>query len=259
MKTLYKKSVGGTWVGMGILATAINLHAQVISWDIGDNNIITGGSQFAGIVSEAYWNNTYYENGNATGSTVVNQNLTDSSGATTAVSVTQLASQNSYNYWAINFTTPGQDADGTYNRNLLNGYQNDGATVAPYTSGITISNINFTKFDLYVYFSSDTAGRIGNVTDGATTYFFTTIGPAETSGANALFTQTTETSSLNNPAADYAVFRGLTDNTESIYVTVPGFGGIAGFQIVPTPEPSSLALAGVGLALVGLRRFGRGR
>lgn len=259
MKTLFKKSVKGAVAGIGVLALMFNSQAQVISWDIGDNNIITGGSQFAGLFSAPYWNNTYLESGNATGATVVNQNLTDSTGATTGVSVTQLSSQNTYNYWAINFTTPGQDADGTYNRNLLNGYQNDGSTVAPYTSSVTINNISYEKFDLFVYFSSDTAGRSGSVTDGTSTYYFSTIGPAETSGANALFTQTTETSSLNYPAADYAIFRGLTANTETITVNVPGFGGIAGFQIVPTPEPSSLALAAVGLVLVGVRRFGRGR
>jgi hypothetical protein len=240
---------------LGMLVLTVSARAQVISWNMDVNSTITGGNQFAGIVMEPYWNNTELMIGNATGDPVISSNLVDNSGTATGLMVAQNSSQNPWDYWAINFTTPAQDADGTFNRRLLNGYQNKGATEAPYTSSITISAIPYSTYDLYVYFSSDNAGRDGSVTDGSTTYYFSTLGQAETAGVNALFAQTTETSSANHPGADYAVFSGLTANLETIDVTVPEYGGIAGFQIVAVPEPASLVFAAAGLCLLLANRF----
>jgi hypothetical protein len=111
---------------------------------------------------------------------------------------------------------------------------------------------------VYVYFSSDTAGRIGAVTDGTTSYDFATLGPAAISGTNALFTLTTDTSGLF-PAADYAVFSGETSSTLTITCNALGGNdqwlGIAGFQLVQVPEPSSaILLLAAGCAAVALRR-----
>ena len=100
-------------------------------------------------------------------------------------------SYNSYNTADIQSSHPGVDANGTYNRELLNGYLNSGNSNTPTNSSVSITQIPFSYYDIYVYFSSDTAGRIGTVTIGTTTYSFTTIGAASitnTSG-NAVFTQ----------------------------------------------------------------------
>jgi hypothetical protein len=120
---------------------------------------------------------------------------------------------------------------------LLNGYQNKGASESPYTSRITLSNIPYSNYDLVVYFSADGAGRLGSVSDGMTTNFFSTMGTAAIAGTNAVFIQTTETNGVNHPLGDYAILKGLTASSKTIDVTIPDFGGIAGFQLAQSVIP----------------------
>jgi hypothetical protein len=178
-----KNSLVALFLCAGFAAQAQN----VISWNLDVYGTISGSSEYAGVVSAAYWNDSWNINGNATGSSVTSANLLDNSGAATTLSVTQLASQNAWNYYSIQSTAPGQDADGTYNRNLLNGYNNKGSSEAPYLSTISLAAIPYAQYDLYVYFSSDTAGRDGTVSVGATTYDFSTLGGASISGVSAVF------------------------------------------------------------------------
>lgn len=225
------------------IPTSINTQAlHVVSWNIGDNNIISGAGETAGIINAPYWNNTQLISGNATGTPVYNLNLVDNNGVATTASIAQNSSQYTYNYWAINFATPGQDADGTYNRRMVNGYQNNGAEGAPYTSSITITGVPYATYDLYVYFSCDTAGRTGSVSDGSITNYFSTLGPAETAGSNVLFVQTTELNNANNPPADYCIFPGLTSSRLTISVTIPNYGGIAAVQIVQSAKTQNFVL-----------------
>jgi hypothetical protein len=123
---------------------------------------------------------------------------------------------------------------------------------------VTLSQIPYAQYDVYVYFSADTANRLGSIGDGSTTYYFSTIGPAEISGANASLIQTTDTTGAS-PLADYAKFSGET--ASSLTLTCNALGGndqwlgIAGFQIVAVPEPGTMTLAALGgLALLRLRR-----
>jgi hypothetical protein len=182
--------------------------------------------------------------------------LLDNSGAATSLNIAYQA----WGFWSIQSSTPGQDADTTYNRNLLNGYLNAGpAGWGPpvTTSSIILSSIPYAQYDIYVYFSSDTAGRTATISDGATTYSLSTVGPASISGANAVFTQTTDTGALY-PTANYAVFSGLTGSSQTITespLVSDAWSGIAGFQIVAVPEPGTLALVAMGgLMLVFGRR-----
>ena len=246
-------------VALGTLA--VKTQAQnVISWNVDDNGTISGAN-VAGVVPAANWNDSWLENGNAIspyGSPTAVNGLLDNSGTATSLNIAYQA----WGFWSIQGSAPGQDADSTYNRNLLNGYLNAGPAGwgPPVTnSTIALSQIPYGQYNLYVYFSSDVAGRIGSISDVTTVYDFTSMGPAEISGANALFTQTTDTLG-NNPSADYAVFSGETAN--SLTVTCNALGGndqwlgIAGFQIVAVPEPGVMALAGIGglgLLLMGRR------
>jgi hypothetical protein len=99
-------------------------------------------------------------------------NLVDNNGAPTSVAITY----NSYNTWSIHNSHPGADANGTYNKELLNGYLNSGASQVPRACSVNLTQIPFSYYELYVYFSSDVAGRTGTITDGTTTYSFTTVG-----------------------------------------------------------------------------------
>jgi hypothetical protein len=239
--------VGAAVLGLAALPVA---QAQVISWNL-DNYGTVSGNNVAGVVAAANWNNSWPDNPTIS--------LIDSTGAATTLNL----SYSSFNSYHIQGSHPGVDADGTYNRELLNGYLNSGAAAwNPWTttSSFTLSQIPYSQYDVYVYFSADTAGRTGSLTDGTTTFGFSTLGSAAVSGASALFVETTDTTGAF-PLADYAVFKGETASSLTITCT-PLSGndqwlGIAGFQVVPVPEPSALALGLGGLLLAAIRARGQ--
>jgi hypothetical protein len=190
-----------------------------VSWNY-DRNGTVSGANVAGVVAVANWNNTYPNNPVT--------NLPDSLGGLTRVDL----SYSFYNAWSIQSSHPGADANGTYNREMLNGYLNSGATNSPTSSSVTLSQIPFSSYDLYVYFSSDVAGRTGTVTDGSTTFSLKTTGSTSINGANAVLTQTTDTAT-NYPSANYAVFSAISGSTKTVSCNIPLYGGIAAVQIVP--------------------------
>jgi len=234
-----------------LLTASFTLQAQIISWNLDDNGTL-GGANVAGVAAAANWNNSWPANPTV--------NLVDNSGAATTLDL----AYGSLNTWHIQGSHPGVDTDGSYNKELLNGYLNSGpAAWGPSitNSYVSVSQIPYSVYDIYVYFSSDTAGRHGRVSDGFTTYYFSTLGAASISGANALFTQTTDILGVN-PGANYAVFAGLSGASQTLTLNMLSgndqWGGIAGFQVVAVPEPSTLALAalgGLGLALFRRRKL----
>jgi hypothetical protein len=222
---------------------------SVISWNYDNNGTVTG-ADVAGIAPAANWNNSWPSNPLV--------DLMDDTGAATTLDL----SYQSFNSYSIQGSHPGADLDGTYNKELLNGYLNSGpASWGPptTTSSVTLTQIPFTLYTVIVYFSADVAGRAGDVINNSTTYSFNTLGSASISGSNALFVQTTDTGGLYTTAANYAVFSNLSGTSQTFTVAMRDndqWGGIAGFQVVAVPEPSTLSLAvGVGLlAIVRLRR-----
>jgi hypothetical protein len=248
-----------------MMTGSVALQAQVISWSFNQYGFINagGGSGLpvpnteAGVVPAYNWNDSWSENYStyAYGTPVTVNNLFDNTGTATAVSL----SYNSYNGYSIQSGNPSQDADGTYNRDMLNGFLNAGpATWSPpitYDS-TTFNSIPYAQYDIYVYVSDDTAGRVALVSNGSITYDLSTMGSAEISGANASLIQSTDTSGAN-PSADYVEFTGLTGSSQTLTVT-PGdqspadaaWVGLAAIQIVAVPEPGAMALGLCGLGLL---------
>jgi alpha-galactosidase len=221
--------------------SALPTAAQgIISWNY-DRYGTVSGSSVAGVAPVANWNNTDPDNPVT--------NLADHLGGTTTLDI----AYSYHNQWSIQSSHPGADANGTYNREMLNGYLDSGGSNTPVTSSVTISQIPFNSYDLYVYFGSDVANRTGTVTDGSTTFSFKTVGSASISGSNAVLTQTTDTAS-GNPSANYAVFTALSGSTKTVSCNIPNNGGIAAFQIVPRVDAltitsaSPLAVGTVGAA-----------
>lgn len=201
-----------------------------ISWNYDRFGTLTPGL-FAGVRPVAHWNNSWPSD--------PRNDLVDSSGQPTTLDLTYSA----VGGWSIQGTQVTAGADGTGNKPLLNGYLNAGyaAWNPPVTrSVVTLSQIPHGYYDVIVYFSSDVAGREGEVTDGRRTFFFSTLGPAAISGADALLVPTTTAASGSWPAANYAIFNGLSGTAQTFSVQmrdIDEWGGIAGFQVVPRPDP----------------------
>ncbi len=229
------------------LATAATAHAAVISWNY-DRFGTVEGTAVAGVVPAANWNNTWPADPTT--------DLIDDSGSTTTLDI----SYTSFNTWSIQGSDPGLDGDGSSNKRLLNGYLNAGPAEwgPPVTaSSVAISQIPYASYDIIVYFSSDGAGREGQVAVGAAAYYFSTLGAPSIAGADATLIQTTSTSDSNHPGANYAIFSGLSGDSQTIIVQMRDndeWGGIAGFQVVQVPEPSAALLGGLGLLGLLLRR-----
>ena len=201
------------------------ISPSIISWNY-DNNGTVEGDSVAGIVSVANWNNSWPNNPTV--------DLIDNTGAATTLDISYASANGS---WSIG-GHPGQDADGTYNKELLNGYLNSAGV-----SSVSISQIPYDYYDIIVYFSSDAAGRTGTVSDGVNAYSFKTIGSASISGANALFAEA-DAATTTADAANYAVFAGLSGPAQTVEVDIPAFGGIAGFQVMSRPTLLDISIAG---------------
>lgn len=226
--------------GISAQVAPVTIQAQVVSVKYGDELIPSGGQ--AGAVLAPNWNNSASMNYSVSGSS-----LLDDSGAATTISYT-LATTQTWGGWntAANLgaTPPSQDADGSYNMLMLFQYLNSAPNFGnPET--LSLSGISYGQYDLYVYFSADTAGRQQSITLGSTTYDFSTEGPAATSGVNALLTQSTDTTGAY-PTADYVVFSGLTGGLQTVNLNSQNGSGITAFQIVAVPEPDTMALAALG-------------
>lgn len=201
------------------LAAALTAHGSIVSWNYDAfGTIPTNGTAVAGVVPAANWSNSWPSNPTT--------NLIDKDGQATTLDIAPASANGNYR---IQGSHPGLDGDGTYNKELLNGYLNAGGTTG--TSSVAISQIPYAHYDLIVYFSSDVAGRTGTVTDGTTTYDFATIGAPSIQSSNAVLTRTTSTTGAN-PPANYAKFSGLSGASKTVTVKIPQFGGIAGFQVV---------------------------
>lgn len=219
---------------LAALLLPVSAEGQVISWNQDVNGTVggegagdrSGVSEQAGVVLAGNWTNSFPSN--------LTQDLQDNSGNSTLLDISPSAPFT----FSLQGTRPGQDADGSWNREMLNGYLNAGATSTPAVSSIGISQIPYSSYDIYVYFGSDVDTRTGTVTNGATTFDFNVLDNMIT-GANAVFAQTTSTGGAQ-PEANYAVFSGLSGSTQTISVDIPDFGGIAGFQVVNTGAVASV-------------------
>jgi hypothetical protein len=211
-------------------------QAAVVSWNYSSSSpnpayssaYVNQAANISGVAPAAYWNDALLD-----GRTI---DLLDNTGAATTIDITSLNSPG-WGGWRIRTSHPGTDTDGSHNREIVNGYLN--GTTGAGGSGITLSGIGYSSYNVIVYFSSDVAGRSGSITNGTTTFYFNTLGPASINNAsgNAVLAQTSNTTVGDySVAANYAVFSGLTGNTQTFTVNVDLGGGLAAFQIVDTSK-----------------------
>jgi len=218
-------------VSAGLAQTVTNLNPnRVISWNLDDWSTVNP-TDMAGLAPATNWVDTYLKN--------VTTSLPDNTGTATTLNL----SRGSYNTWHIQGNHAGYDANGTANREMLNGYLNAGPAAwspNPTNTWVTLTNVPYSKYDVIVYFSADTSGRHASIDNGtnadSTTYYFSTLGSVARSGINALFQPTTGTNSAVFTPADFAFFPGMT-NANAVFTEQPKSGndqwlGIAGFQVV---------------------------
>lgn len=221
-------------LSLGLLALIGTLQAQtvtnpvsnrVISWNLDDYGTVNP-TDLAGLAPATNWVDNYLNN--------ITTSLPDNTGMATTLNL----SYSSYNTYSVE-GHPGYDANGTANREMLNGFLNAGPAAwnPPVTNTyVSLTNIPYSQYDVVVYFNSDTSGRHASIDNGTTTYYFSTVGSPSVNAAFAVFTPTTQTNSSVFPSADFAFFPGMT-NLNAIFTEKPKSGndqwlGIAGFQVI---------------------------
>lgn len=218
-----------------LLAATLASSADTVSWNLNDwGDSPTGATPTAGVVDVPFWNDTFLDGGYPM------TDLRDSTGATTTLDISWSSNAGQWNQGPGGYHL-GTDDDGTLNREVLWGYVNGlGAAGA----SVTLSEIPYVTYDVYVYFAADDETRTGTVTDGTTTYSFGVLdGQVPEPTGNALFAQTTDTG-VAYPEANYAVFSGLSGATQTFSThfmnaaaDADDYGGITAIQIVGTlPE-----------------------
>ena len=184
-------------------------------------------TDFTGVVvSQGNWNvqpapATQQSGGNVTA-------LKDNTGTATTAGITW----NTPDSWHLDLGAAG----GVPFEELQYGFIKPGA--APTTITLALSGVPYSKYDVYVYFNSDSAGT-WSIGDGRPTTYYGAINNALTT-----FTQDTSTSNAAYTPSNYVVFTGeTTSSLNVIYTDVTGNGGITGIQIVNTAGSGAASYA----------------
>ncbi|MCE0523210.1 MAG: IPTL-CTERM sorting domain-containing protein [Methylacidiphilales bacterium] len=173
-------------------------------------------------VAQTHWNAL-------TGASFTNQALSDNTGTSASATLTGTAG-------AI-YGGGGSSAPPAGNAKLASGELVNGSTAGGHA--MTVSNIPYGFYDVYVYAAIDATGRNETVSltpsGGAAQYSsFTTEGGGSTwTAATSTWNGTGTAPSL--PSANYVHFSGLTASSFSTTFWAPGNGGMNAIQIVPDP------------------------
>ncbi len=191
-------------------------------------NYDLGPTDVTGVVAQQNWNNAHNSDASLA-------NLIDSQGNSTGASVTWF-----HNPYATAVPT------GTPTGDLLH------SGIADFNGSIVVSNVPYATYDVYLYIAGGVnAGGLffanGNTVGG-------NGGPYGTLNASPSFIPASGTDFGNY--IDFPAINGSTLTLQGLATTgVQSVAVIDGFQIVPTPEPSTLVLAAVGMAaLMGVAR-----
>jgi serine/threonine protein kinase len=185
----------------------------------------------AGVVAMANWNN-FSGDAQSTPQPLINGGG-NRSGATVI-----------WNSPAIAWATYG-DNQADQNAQLLNTFLGNWRT----SETVTISGIPFSSYNVYVYFTDNHAGHLGNVAIRETTYYFQTLGPITTRPYPLMQTTATtyDPSGASYPLANCALFTGLSGSSVTITESAESGGsGLAAVEVVSRdklPGPSSAAPA----------------
>ena len=210
------------------LCAGLAVSAQAVP-SVGLNFGDAGGNVTgtAGVVAQANWNNGAGNVGSAT-------NLVDDSGAGTGMNAAWV-SNNLFNVFGAAPTT--QDAA------LMRGYLD---TTDTSVTRVTLTNVAYSKYDVYVYFDGDAAtGRSGNYSVNGTTK-----GPLVDSanfpaaGTAANYVQADAPASAGN----YAVFSGQTAPFVSLTAQASNFRApVNAIQVVAAPDSHPVGYEGISL------------
>jgi hypothetical protein len=178
--------------------------------------------------------------------------------------------------WNWNAVRNDSDAVSIGNATLLDGHTNgttvDGGGANPWPSAITdfeIQDIPYALYDVAVYIGANS----GQYAGGGAAAGAANIRAAGQFPADPLDPATKDVGALHftllggeptgvldeitgvDDTGNYIVYRGLTGSTFRAQVWGDGFNhiGLAGFQVMQVPEPTSLALLGLG-GLLAMRR-----
>ena len=206
----------------------------------------------AGVVPLVNWNNV-------TGAGGTDLALTDATGTPSTATLT-VNGPGTYSTIGTTITpTPG---DETMNTGFI--YSNGTTPVT-----VTVNNVPYTQYDVYVYELNDAGGRVETTTLGSTSYYNSSATPNDASHIDGNTTTAYKYSRIGSTTAgsptsggDYVKFAKVTGTSFSFSYSAPGNGYLNGFQIVEntstapdsptnpvaTPGNNSVALSWTGVA-----------
>lgn len=249
-----------TWLTLAILAVVGGItpamHAAIMSFDFTNSSTGMTPTDLAGAPGVRVGNfNNIAITSNAT--PAILNTVIDNSGATVSgVGVTFTPGSST--------VTPGSASGSNDARLYSNFYDEFGAPAA----SIQVTNIPYALYDVYFYRSaSETNGsiRAGQFTIGAQNRYVRggIANPAADGTGYVVSNDTTFTPGAPSATTqgNYVVFTGLTDSTLNASFVGVNAGDVSvlrnkavGFQIVQVPEPSTIALMGLGGVVLLARR-----
>ena len=249
-------------------ADTISLNYRATDTQSGSpGNYVLSSTDVAGVVAVANWNDAQHSNLQPL---FTASNLKDNNGVGTTADLTVTSSNGS--------AGPGQGVSGasTNDKRMLLSPKAIGTNAGPAAPSFTLTlagaEIPYARYDVLVYLTdqrSNSENTSVEATLGGTTYYLQTPDNDDSFfDANGFVrsTDTVDDGDFNNDVANYVRFEGVTGANFSIaLVAVQGNTtfdssrlGIGGVQITESqiiPEPTTLALAALGLlALLGFTR-----
>ena len=232
-------------IGVSVMLTAGAVHAEMIGIHFNGSSIALPAATSAGLVPQTNWNNEVGQN------SATAQSLNDSSGAVSGATVT----------WTSKFIWSNANATDTGDRILFKGFIGGQAQdVGGYRPAVvTISNIPYAEYDVYVYLTDDSVKRAKITIDplaSATSTNWIHLNEQSSTANPAVFTRATSTTAAGATSANYALWEGQTSSTLKVTLVgkktgetggTSGNVGLAGIQIVQVPEPSTVVLLGMGV------------